>query len=50
MDDIKTRKNVTIHINSTTYDKYSNFCKKEGLILSRQIEKFILNELKRIQK
>ncbi len=50
MDNIEIRKNVTIHINANTYDKYSEFCKKEGLILSRQIEKFILNELKRIKK
>ncbi len=39
------KKNVTIHIDSTLYDQYSDFCKKEGLVLSRQIEKFIEKEL-----
>jgi len=43
------RKNVTIHINSKLYNEYSNLCKKEGIILSRQIEKFIKKELLRIK-
>lgn len=41
------KKNVTIHLNSKLYDLYSEYCKKEGIILSRQIEKFIENELKK---
>jgi len=39
------KKNVTIHIDCSLYDKYSEYCKKEGLVLSRQIEKFIEKEL-----
>jgi hypothetical protein len=46
----ENRKNVTIHINSKLYDQYSEYCKKEGIILSRQIEKFIINELKKVNK
>jgi len=41
----RERKNVTIHIDSKLYHKYSEYCKKEGIILSRQIEKFIEREL-----
>ena len=39
------KKNVTIHLNSKLYDKYSEYCKKEGIVMSRQIEKFIEKEL-----
>jgi len=39
------RKNVTLHLNSELYNSYSEYCKKEGIILSRQIEKFIEGEL-----
>jgi hypothetical protein len=50
MSEEENRKNVTIHINSKLYDQYSEYCKKEGIILSRQIEKFIINELKKVNK
>ncbi len=40
------KKNVTLYLNSTLYDRYTVHCKKEGLALSRQIEKFIEQELK----
>jgi phage/plasmid-associated DNA primase len=40
------KKNVTLYMNSSLYDKYIEYCKKEGLALSRQIEKFIEKELK----
>lgn len=39
------KKNVTLHVNSKLYETYSEFCKKEGIVLSRQIEKFIEKEL-----
>ena len=39
------KKNVTLYLNSTLYDKYVEYCKKEGLALSRQIEKFIEKEI-----
>ena len=40
------KKNVTLYLNSALYDKYIEHCKKEGLALSRQIEKFIEKEIK----
>jgi len=40
------KKNVTLYLNSVLYDKYVEYCKKEGLMLSRQIEKFIEEQLK----
>jgi len=39
------KKNVTLYLNSILYDKYVEYCKNEGLALSRQIEKFIEKEL-----
>ena len=39
------KKNVTLYLNSVLYDKYVEYCKKEGVVLSRQIEKFIEKEL-----
>lgn len=44
MNDIQ-KKNVTLYLNSILYDEYVEFCKKEGFVLSRQIEKFIEKEL-----
>ena len=41
------KKNVTLYLNSNLYDEYVEFCKKEGLMLSRKIEKFIEKELKK---
>ena len=40
-------KNVTLKIDSEVYDEYRKFCKEEGLIVSKQIEKFIREELKK---
>ena len=40
------RKNVTLHLNSELYNRYSQYCKKEGIILSRQVEKFIEEQMK----
>lgn len=40
------KKNVTLYLNSALYEKYVGYCKKEGLALSRQIEKFIEKEIK----
>ena len=45
MQENNDKKNVTLHLNSKLYKNYSEYCKKEGIILSRQIEKFIEKEL-----
>ena len=31
-------KNITLKVNSKVYDKYREYCKKKGLIVSRQFE------------
>ena len=45
MQENNDKKNVTLHLNSKLYENYSEYCKKEGIVLSRQIEKFIEKEL-----
>ena len=31
-------KNITLRVNSEIYDKYREYCKKKGLLVSRQVE------------
>lgn len=31
-------KNVTLSVNAELYDRYREFCKKKGLLISRQFE------------
>ena len=39
-------KNITLKVNSNLYDKYREYCRKKGLIISRQFEIMIENQLK----
>lgn len=39
-------KNVTLKIDSKVYDEYRKYCKEKGLIISKQFENFIKEELK----
>ena len=39
-------KNVTLKIDSKVYDDYRKYCKEKGLIVSKQFENFIKQELK----
>ncbi|MBU0459762.1 MAG: hypothetical protein KJ771_03055 [Nanoarchaeota archaeon] len=39
-------KNVTLRVNSELYDKYREFCKKKGLLMSRQVEIMMEEQLK----
>lgn len=39
-------KNITLLVNSELYDKYREFCKKKGLIVSRQFEIMIEEQMK----
>ena len=50
MGEENDKKNVTLHLNSRLYDEYSEYCKKEGIVLSRKIEKFIEKELSKNDK
>ena len=40
-------KNITLKVNSKLYDTYRELCKKEGWIVSRQLEKCMEEELKK---
>ena len=42
---MKDKKNVTLHLDSDLYNKYSDYCKKEGIVLYRKIDKFIETQL-----
>lgn len=40
-------KSVTLKVDSTTYDKYRDFCKKKGIVVSRQFEIMMEDHLKK---
>lgn len=40
-------KNITLKVNSELYDRFREFCKKEGWIVSRQFEKCMEAELEK---
>ena len=39
-------KNITLRMNSKTYDEYRDFCKKKGLLVSRQVEIMMEEQMK----
>lgn len=39
-------KNITLRVNSEIYNKYRKLCKKKGLLVSRQVEIMIEEQLK----
>lgn len=38
------RKNITLKVNTKIYDQYRKYCKKQGLIVSKQVEN-MMNEV-----
>ncbi len=38
---------LTLSVNKKIKELYKQFCEEEGLMLSKQIERFMLNELKK---
>ena len=40
-------KNITLKVNSEVYHKYREYCKKKGLIVSRQVEIMMEEQLKK---
>ena len=40
-------KNITLKVNSSIYDKYREYCKKKGLIVSRQVEIMMEDKLEK---
>ena len=43
-------KNITLKVSSELYDKYRAYCKKKGLIVSRQFEIMMEEQLKEEDK
>ena len=43
-------KNVTLKVNSRVYDEYRYYCKNKGLIISKQFENFMFEELEKLKK
>ena len=41
------QKNVTLSFNEKIYDDYKDFCKKRGIVLSRSLEIFMEEQMKR---
>jgi len=42
-----TSKNITLKVDEKLYEQYKFHCKKKGLVISRQFEIFVENELKK---
>ena len=42
-------KNITLRVNSDLYEKYREYCKKKGLLVSRQFEIIMEEQLKEEQ-
>ena len=40
-------KNITLRVSSKLYDEYREFCKKKGLLISRQVEIMMEDQLKK---
>ena len=43
---IMESKNITLRVNSKLYETYKEFCKKKGLLVSRQFEKLMEKDLR----
>lgn len=44
------QKNVTLSLDENTYEKYREFCKKNAIALSRSIDVFMEEKIKREEK
>ena len=43
-------KRITLSVDAEIYEEYKKYCDKKGLIISKQIENFMRNELKKVEK
>tara|TARA_Y100000310_G_scaffold292683_1_gene321660 strand:- start:774 stop:923 length:150 start_codon:yes stop_codon:yes gene_type:complete len=41
---------LTLSVNKKVKDLFKEYCEEEGLLLSKQIEKFMESELKKLKK
>jgi len=48
--DNMVQKNVTLSLDENTYEKYRDFCKKNAVALSRSIEVFMEEKIKKEEK
>jgi len=44
-----TSKRITLSVDAEVYEKYREYCERKGLIISKQIENFMREELKNIK-
>jgi len=42
-----TNKRVTLSVDAKIYDEYKKYCEKKGIILSKQFELFMREQLKK---
>jgi len=40
-------KNITLRVNSEVYEQYKEYCKKKGLLISRQVEIMMEEQLRK---
>ena len=40
-------KNITLKVNSKTYEEYREYCKIKGFVISRQVEIFMEEQLRK---
>ena len=45
-----TKKRITLSVDSRIYNKYRDYCQEKGIILSKQVEFFLKEELKKIEE
>jgi hypothetical protein len=45
-----SNKRITLSVDAEIYEKYKEYCEKKGLIISKQIENFMREELNKIKK
>ena len=43
------QKNITLSVDESTYDKYREFCKKKGWLISRQVEIMMEGQMKEVK-
>jgi len=44
---MNNKKTVTLSIDEKVYEEYRKFCEENGFIISKQVEKFMKEELKK---
>ncbi len=44
------KKTVSLSVEEEIYEEYRRYCKEKGIILSKQFENFMAEELKKVKK